>query len=347
MSSDEVIGVLRSCYNSINGRSTVTYQGHELILLAQEGVFLELAFLISEEICKLDPVDSPDPPARGGDTRQHVVDLVKKRGYLLPFTCSPKALESTQNRQAVLYQLLVDLETVRLMTGQQLRDELSIAVDHSLFMREVEPMVHALARATKAKQGGDPVDLVRSIASGTLTPAQNTDLLLPTWELSDKQVQAVNDLVATLNKEYSVRREVLMRRLDVTIQAFLKSQKAEKQMEDVTKIIARVTDWRDNLADAHVSIWSALAADRGLLRHEKISSRFAVKSAVKGVIIGGVPDRGGVLEGYTVDDIYKDVVKANVQLAQKDTGGGKGKGAAMAAAVKKNREAMDGPGHGC
>ena len=41
----------------------------------------------------------------------------------------------------------------------------------------------------------------------------------------------------------------------------------------------------------------------------KVSSRYALKSVVKTVIIGHVPDRGGVPEGYTVEDIGKDVTK--------------------------------------
>ena len=32
-------------------------------------------------------------------------------------------------------------------------------------------------------------------------------------------------------------------------------------------------------------------------------------SAIKTVIIGHVPDRGGVPEGYTLDDISKDITK--------------------------------------
>eukprot|EP00913_Durusdinium_trenchii_P025472 g23910.t1 len=43
----------------------------------------------------------------------------------------------------------------------------------------------------------------------------------------------------------------------------------------------------------------------------QISSITALKSVVKTIIIGAVPDRGGVPEGYTVEDIAKDIVKAN------------------------------------
>ena len=41
--------------------------------------------------------------------------------------------------------------------------------------------------------------------------------------------------------------------------------------------------------------------------------------------MGEVPDRGGVPEGYTLEDVAKDVTKANVGLAMKDApSGGKG-----------------------
>ena len=36
------------------------------------------------------------------------------------------------------------------------------------------------------------------------------------------------------------------------------------------------------------------------------------------VVIGAVPDRGGVPEGYTLEDVAKDVTKANIGLAMKD-----------------------------
>ncbi len=48
-----------------------------------------------------------------------------------------------------------------------------------------------------------------------------------------------------------------------------------------------------------------------MIRTYQISSTYSLKSAVKTVVIPSVPARGGVPEGYTMDDISKDIVKAN------------------------------------
>ena len=46
-----------------------------------------------------------------------------------------------------------------------------------------------------------------------------------------------------------------------------------------------------------------LAADVSVLTMDRVSSKHALPSAVKTVVIGAVPDRGGVPEGYTLDVI--------------------------------------------
>merc|ERR1719171_2846676 len=94
-------------------------------------------------------------------------------------------------------------------------------------------------------------------------------------------------------------------------------------------------DWRETQGTAHISTWHMLGASHENCQDMgKVSgSVFSLKSVVKTVIIGAVPDRGGVPEGYTVEDITKDVVKANVSLQMKDMGRGKGGASAQAAAA--------------
>jgi len=148
------------------------------------------------------------------------------------------------------------------------------------------------------------------------------------------------------NQEYSVRRKVLTRRLDVTIQAFLWSPKADKYMEQISQAIAAIMDWRDHLGSAHIGSWHMLATDEKAVQEPpKVSSITALKSVVKTIIIGAVPDRGGVPEGYTVEDIAKDIVKANISLTRKDQGGG-GKGASAQAAAAMASKRWVGKGMG-
>merc|ERR1719356_1065246 len=89
-------------------------------------------------------------------------------------------------------------------------------------------------------------------------------------------------------------------------------------------------DWRDQLEEANIGLWHLFAVDYTMASDPgKVSSINVLKSVVKTIIIGAVPDRGGVPEGYTVEDITKDIVKANVALTFKDDGG-KGKSGASA-----------------
>merc|ERR1719343_2006747 len=107
-------------------------------------------------------------------------------------------------------------------------------------------------------------------------------------------------------------------------------------------------DWRDKLGAASISKWSVFAADQNARVDYKVSSVTAISSVVKTVIIGAVPDRGGVPEGYTVEDITKDIVKANVALTFKDDGGKGKKGAAaqQAGAMAAKRWVGKGMGNG-
>ena len=142
---------------------------------------------------------------------------------------------------------------------------------------------------------------------------------MPIWNLNVHLTERLLDIIDEFNREYLSRRTVLSRRLDVTIEAFLRSPHAEKSFEQINDIVQKLK-WKNETQN--VGMWHLLSASGEVLaRNERISSR-STRSAVKSVIIGHVPDRGGVPEGYTVEDIGKDVTKANVMLTKKDGGGG-------------------------
>ncbi|CAE6921608.1 Fam98a [Symbiodinium sp. CCMP2592] len=185
-------------------------------------------------------------------------------------------------------------------------------------------------------------------ADASLSSKRCDHLLYPYWNLTPDQEKSVHQIMEVFNQEYSVRRKVLTRRLDVTIQAFLWSPKADSYMEQISQAISAVMDWRDHLSSASIGSWHMLATDEKTVQEPpKISSITALKSVVKTIIIGAVPDRGGVPEGYTVEDIAKDIVKANVALTKKDQGGGgKGASAQTAAAMSAKRWVGKGMGSG-
>uniref|UniRef100_A0A131XAH4 Fam98a n=1 Tax=Hyalomma excavatum TaxID=257692 RepID=A0A131XAH4_9ACAR len=112
--------------------------------------------------------------------------------------------------------------------------------------------------------------------------------------LTEKQWFALAKLQEQMQSEYRVRRETLIKRLDVTIQSFLWAEHL-KGMED--KIMQAYQPRRKLLdTEPNVSMGHVLAAREDLTMLEKTSGagvRKNTKSAVNRVLIGMVPDRGG------------------------------------------------------
>ncbi|CAH2018143.1 unnamed protein product [Acanthoscelides obtectus] len=112
--------------------------------------------------------------------------------------------------------------------------------------------------------------------------------------LSEKQWQVLNDMQEDMNKEYKIRREMLLTRLDCTIQSFQWSDKTKGKDDMFEKIYH---DKRRLLkVDPDVDIADLIAARTDVAIIEKTSNasvRKFTKTQLNKVIIGRVPDRGG------------------------------------------------------
>jgi hypothetical protein len=112
--------------------------------------------------------------------------------------------------------------------------------------------------------------------------------------LSEKQWEILKGVQADLNKEYKIRREMLLTRLDVTIQSFQWSDKTKGKDELFEKVY---TEKRKRLkTDPEVELADLLAARDDIAIIEKTSNssvRKNTRSSLNKVIIGQVPDRGG------------------------------------------------------
>lgn len=113
-------------------------------------------------------------------------------------------------------------------------------------------------------------------------------------ELSAKQWEELNKLQEAMHKEYTIRRQMLLKRLDVTVQSFLWSDKIKLQENEVN---ARYEDKRKTLKnEPKVTMADLLAARDDLAVIEKTSNasvRKNTRSKINSIIIGAVPDRGG------------------------------------------------------
>ncbi|XP_030725379.1 protein FAM98A-like [Globicephala melas] len=107
------------------------------------------------------------------------------------------------------------------------------------------------------------------------------------WE----KIEAINQAVAN---EYEVRRKLLIKRLDVTVQSFGWSDRAKSQTEKLAKVYQpkrSVLSPKSTISVAHL-----LAARQDLskiLRTSSGSIREKTACAINKVLMGRVPDRGG------------------------------------------------------
>ncbi|KAK7103112.1 protein FAM98A-like [Littorina saxatilis] len=110
--------------------------------------------------------------------------------------------------------------------------------------------------------------------------------------LSDKQWEAVVEINEVMTQEYRVRREMLLKRLDVTIQSFMWSDKAKGNQNKIAKVYQPV---RETLtAKSKIGVAEILAARDDLTRIQKTSSGDSRKECtINKILIGRVPDRGG------------------------------------------------------
>lgn len=364
----ELYDAFSACFKTVNGRSVETWQPHETIMLCNDTTFFDLTDSLRTEIATLTGESLPEVTDVSS-----VASLARSRELYLEGDLTTENLAEVVFRTQLLGELLADLQACRLIAKKFCCTDLRLELSDKA-TSEAKDVIEEIAKefgfvAYAARRGGkgaykgkstaqaEPADeKVQALdeiagkieADASLSSKRCDHLLYPYWNLTPDQEKSVHQIMEVFNQEYSVRRKVLTRRLDVTIQAFLWSPKADSYMEQISQAISAVMDWRDHLSSASIGSWHMLATDEKTVQEPpKISSITALKSVVKTIIIGAVPDRGGVPEGYTVEDIAKDIVKANVALTKKDQGGGgKGASAQTAAAMSAKRWVGKGMGSG-
>lgn len=108
-------------------------------------------------------------------------------------------------------------------------------------------------------------------------------------KLSDKQWHTLGDIQSELHKEYCIRRELLLKRLDVTIQSF---QWSESAKNNENEIIKKFNSHRSKMVvEPDITLADLLAARHDLAIIEKTSNASVRKntlSSVNKVIIGRV-----------------------------------------------------------
>ncbi|KAJ1459953.1 hypothetical protein M885DRAFT_36943 [Pelagophyceae sp. CCMP2097] len=183
------------------------------------------------------------------------------------------------------------LEALRLLRLAALREELGgPVVEAQTDPASAPATVEALVADIESRLGADPARLAAMRAQtagvGALAPAQRAQLETVRTALVD---------------DFALRRAMLLKRCDVSVQSFLWGEAAQGR-ENL--IVSAIGATRDGLSDAPpaLAVDDALAMSRSRaqdLAHfltENRKGRDHLATA-KGVLIGAVPHRGGHVDG--------------------------------------------------
>ncbi|KAG5341253.1 FA98A protein, partial [Acromyrmex charruanus] len=208
---------------------------------------------------------------------------------------------ANESERAILIEFLItELMACKLLEVKCPKEEkqIEVTIDESDTARTLKNML-VILKFQKPPDNISP-DLLFSRLETKLSevlktvPPNHLDKPLIDVELSAKQWEKLGQLQEEMHKEYIVRREMLLKRLDVTVQSFLWSDRIKSQETEVNN---KYDEKRKTLKnEPKVTLADLLAARDDLAIIEKTSNasvRKNTRSKINSVIIGAVPDRGG------------------------------------------------------
>ncbi|KAG7167490.1 FAM98A-like [Homarus americanus] len=207
-------------------------------------------------------------------------------------------LSSAESRLLLLDFLLAELMAARMITSVKPDQGMTVEMRESEYARDLKALLIALG-FPKPPANITPQQLfvkVEQKVNDVKSKAHSSLIGKPlfTGVLSDKQWKMLGEMQNEMQNEYRMRREMMIKRLDVTIQSFQWSDKAKMRENDLTKAFRMRRDQMKE--EPSVSIGDMLAAREDLAVLEKTSNasvRKQTKSSLNKIIIGRVPDRGG------------------------------------------------------
>jgi len=173
--------------------------------------------------------------------------------------------------------------------ARELADELRL-LSHTLQLR--------LPSGSDAGNGAVALRHLRTGLEGWLSasPLRPAAVCLPPLftlsSFSGLQLSVLRDIYATFSSDYTLRVSVLRKRLEVTLQSFMWGGKGASAADDLTRLAtSKLATFPKR---ANVDWYELWAATPAVLHIARLTSReYAQRSAIKRVIIGQVPDRGG------------------------------------------------------
>ncbi|PHJ18796.1 protein fam98a-like, partial [Cystoisospora suis] len=369
---EELRGALETSYDTINKKRTNTYSQQEILLFLNDESFFPLVRQIISEIQYLE--EGKTSPKSDVKQKEALLSFIQSRGYLLPresLSSLGTSEEDFSLKRLLLYNLLADLQTCRLLAKKRIRRDLAFASlagpgegegnerrSHAVEDQAKEKSQQALEMIKKIsntlgvyteKEGccdtfrdAVQLDLLSKALekNGRSHPLpQSKEALVPAPPPSSTSGDKLLSIVERLDAEYLLRRRVMLRRLDVTVQAFLWSRKAQENDRAVATVLQDMRSWRDRLLNRHINLYDVFAIKKSLFTtrlslpisrstmcdeeegRDTCPSSSSSRSplAIKNLIIGPVPDRGGIPEGYSMHQVRQDVLRANEYMRSKDS----------------------------
>jgi hypothetical protein len=273
-----------------------------LSVLTDEDVFLETACTLAEEV---------DP------SQSFSYDIAEPKSMALPLAELLTALGYEgfiEDRASVLEFLTAEAQACRLLAHSPPTAQ-GVAMSEPTASRTASDADTAIATSISRLCAVFDIDANRVATIGTTS--QLCELLLEIQgciqrsisslqalgqllvqpevasNLTETQLRECNDICEVLAKEHTLRKAMLLRRLEVTVQSFGYSPKATD--DKFERVIRRVRSAVES-GEYAVAIYHALFARDWLLDLECVSGGWdvgVVDSQVKRILMGSVPDRGG------------------------------------------------------
>lgn len=207
-------------------------------------------------------------------------------------------LQSKPNKILLLEYLLAELKSARMFYASKPDTTLSVTLNESPTATVLKNML--LVLNFPKPPANIPADVFFTKVQARLkevlskVPKELISDPLFTGKLTDKDWHKLGQFYNELYDEYRNRREMLLKRLDVTIQSFEWSDRLKNKSNEIH---SSFTTKRNTMkVEPNVKLSDILAARKDLAILEKTSSasvRRKTQSAVNKVVIGSVPDRGG------------------------------------------------------
>ncbi|XP_052123077.1 protein FAM98B isoform X2 [Frankliniella occidentalis] len=255
-------------------------------------------------LCKLD--EQVNDISTSEDSASFLLELssfLKEIGCQYKFLTEghiSERLNGKRNALLLLHYLVTELQSARMIAVKKpsISSFMEIKLQETSTASELKNMLIAL-KFPKPPDNIQPAQLfvkVEQRLKEVISKAPADLLSQPLFQgvLTDKQWHQLSNIQRDLHDEYRMRREMLIKRLDVTVQSFQWSDRVKHKGEEIANAMA--VKRRAMSSEPTVELSDLLAARVDLAIIEKTSSanvRKNTQTQLTKVIIGRVPDRGG------------------------------------------------------